>query len=139
MHKHRMTREVRRALVIGASSPGGLGEAVARRLATENMELIVAGRRLAALKPLAVSIGGRAAACDVTDEASIAALMDQTGPLDIVVNAAGTTLGQSILKLRREQITAQLDMHVTANLLLLKHAAPAMANGGSVVLFSSIT
>lgn len=134
-----MERMQRRALVIGASSPGGLGEAAARRLAEDGATLVVAGRDLARLERLAAELGARALVCDLADEASIAALIDASGPLDVVVNAAGTTLGQSILKLRRDQIEAQFGVHVTANLLLLKYAAPAMPRGGSIVLFSSIT
>jgi len=134
-----MERMVPTALVIGASSPGGLGEAVARRLSQDGARLILAGRRPDALAPLADEVGGRTLACDVTDEADIEALIGAVGSLDILVNVAGTALAQSILKQRREQIDAQLAMHVTANLLLLKHAVPAMPRGGSVVLFSSLT
>ncbi|RYE75502.1 MAG: SDR family oxidoreductase [Oxalobacteraceae bacterium] len=134
-----MERIERTAIVIGASSPGGLGEAVARRLAADGVRLILAGRRLEPLERLALETGGRAVACDITDEASIMALVAQAGACDVLVNAAGTTLGQSILKLQREQIEAQLAIHVTGNLLLLKHAGPAMTAGGSIVLFSSVT
>lgn len=133
--------ERRTSLVIGASSPGGLGEATARRLAAGGDAVIVAGRRIDALERLADEIGGRAIACDLEDEDSIAALVAEAGPIRVVVNAAGTTLGQSILKIRREQIEAQWGMHVTANLLLLKHVGGSMmtVGGGAIVLFSSVT
>ncbi|HEX7804368.1 MAG TPA: SDR family oxidoreductase [Pseudoxanthomonas sp.] len=134
-----MERTSPTALVIGASSPGGLGEAVVRRLARDGAGLVLASRRPDALAPLAERIGGRTFACDVTQEADIAALVEAVGPIDILVNAAGTALAKSILKLEQEQIQTQLAMHVTANLLLLKHAVPAMPRGSSIVLFSSIT
>lgn len=126
-------------MVLGASSPGGLGEATARRLVADGAQVIVAGRRMESLEALAGETGGEAAHCDVTDEASLAALADRAGPVDILVNASGTTLGQSILKLQRAQIEAQYAVHVTANLLLMKHVVPAMPRGGSVILFSSVT
>jgi len=122
--------QARTSLVIGASSPGGLGEATARRLAAKGDAVIVAGRRLDALERLAGEIGGRAIRCDVEDEESIAALVAEAGPIRVAVNAAGTTLGQSILKLKREQIEAQWGMHVTANLLLLKTLGGAMKDTG---------
>lgn len=125
--------------MIGASSPGGLGEAVTRRFAIDGIDLILAGRRIGALEALVSELGGRARACDVTDENDVAGLMSEVGPIDILVNAAGTTLAQSILKIRREQIEAQFEMHVTANLLLMKHAVPVMSAGSSIVLFSSVT
>ena len=128
-----------RGLILGASSQGGLGEAVARRLAADGVELVVAGRRLEALQALASEIGGTAAQCDVTDEDSLSALAETAGAIDVLVNAAGTTMAQSILKLSRAQIDAQYAVHVTANLLLMKHVVPAMPRGSSIVLFSSVT
>jgi NAD(P)-dependent dehydrogenase (short-subunit alcohol dehydrogenase family) len=127
------------ALVLGASSGGGLGEAVARRLAGHGFELIVAGRRLEPLQALASEIGGTAIQCDVTDEEQIAAMAEAAGPLDIAVNAAGTTDVGGIAKIRRERIEAQLAIHVTGNLLFMKHVVAQMGQGGSIVLFSSLT
>ncbi|HLO21450.1 MAG TPA: SDR family oxidoreductase, partial [Sphingomicrobium sp.] len=70
----------RRALVLGASSPGGIGEAVARRLAREGYSLILAGRRRSTLDALADEMGATALTCDVTDEDSVAAMFDAAGP-----------------------------------------------------------
>jgi 3-oxoacyl-[acyl-carrier protein] reductase len=134
MNAHRRT-----ALVIGASSPGGLGEASARRLAADGLHVIVVGRRIEPLDMLAAHIGGRAIVCDVREESAIAALIGVCGPIDVLVNAAGTTMARSIVKLTRESIEEQFAIHVTANLLLLKHAAPVMPAGASVILFSSLT
>lgn len=127
------------ALVIGASSEGGLGEAAARRLRADGFRLLLAGRRQAPLDALADELGGSAILCDITDEDMIAAMVVEAGTVDVVVNAAGTTLGQSILKIRREQIESQFAVHVTGNLLLMKHVVPAMPRGGSIILFSSVT
>ena len=134
-----MERERRTALVIGASSPGGLGEATARRLASDGLDLIVAGRRIEPLQQLASELGGRALRCDLGDEQSIASLINESGPIAVLVNAAGTTMGRSIVNLTREAIEEQFAIHVTANLLLLKHAVPVMAPSGSIILFSSVT
>lgn len=131
--------ERRTALVIGASSRGGLGEATARRLALDGFDVIVSGRNIAALRALAAQLAGRAIACDLADEDMIADLVSQSGPLDVVVNAAGTTMARSIVKLTRDAIEQQFAIHVTANLLLLKHVAPVLPAGGSIVLFSSLT
>lgn len=129
----------RKALVIGASSAGGLGEAVAVRLADEGCHVTVAARREGAVAALAERIGGASAACDVTDEVSLQALLTASSPLDIVINAAGTTCAGGIASIRRKQLDEQMALHFTANALLLKYAIPAMPNGGSVVLFSSVT
>ena len=129
----------RTALVIGASSPGGLGEAVARRLAGDGCQMTVAARSSGAVADLAGAIGGKHAVCDIRDETSIAALFAQTGPVDVLVNAAGTTCAGGIARIERAQIEDQMELHFTANALLLKHAVPAMPDGGNVVLFSSLT
>lgn len=129
----------RTALVIGASSRGGLGESAARRLSADGFRIIVAGRNRSALDHLAAEVHADALSCDLEDEHSIASMVAESGSVDVLVNAAGTTLGQSILKIRREQIESQLAVHVTGNLLLLKHIVPVMPRGGSIILFSSVT
>lgn len=129
----------RRALVLGASSRGGLGEAIARRLSDDGYRVTVAGRRRGPLESLADSIGAEVLTCDVTDEDSIAAMSAAAGNIDVAVNTAGTTDVGSIAKIQRERIEAQLAVHVTGNLLFLKHIAPHMPSGGSIVLFSSLT
>ncbi len=134
-----MNGERKRALIIGASSPGGLGAAAARRLAGDGAEVVVAGRRIEPLEALAAEIGGRAIVCDVTYEDAIVAALADAGPLDILINAAGTADAQPIAKLKRARIEAQLAIHVTGNMLLLKHAAGTVERGGTVILFSSLT
>lgn len=134
-----MATRDKRALVLGASSPGGLGEAVARRLAREGYQLVLAGRRREQLDALVAETGGAALTCDVTDEDSIAAMFSAAGPLDVAVNTAGTTDVGSIAKIKRERIEAQFALHVTGNLLFIKHALTQLGDGGAIVLFSSLT
>ncbi|WP_340588828.1 SDR family oxidoreductase [Erythrobacter alti] len=134
-----MSDKGRKALVIGASSRGGLGEAVARRLAASGCHVTVAARSEEAISQLARELDGRHAVCNIRDEASLATLFESSGPVEIVVNAAGTTCAGGIARIERAQLEDQMELHFTANALLLKHAAPAMSGGGSVVLFSSVT
>ena len=131
--------EPRNALVLGASSPGGLGESVARRLASEGYRVAIAGRRREPLEQLAEEIGGTAHVCDVTNEENIAALVAAVGSIAVAVNAAGTTDVGGIAKITREAIEAQFAVHVTGNLLFMKHVVAAMGAGGSIILFSSLT
>jgi NADP-dependent 3-hydroxy acid dehydrogenase YdfG len=99
-----MERSNRQALVVGASTPGGLGAETARRLAREGFYEALAGRRQDALAALANEIGARMVPCDILYEDSIVAMIGAAGTFDVLVNAASTTLGQSILNLRRQQI-----------------------------------
>lgn len=127
------------ALVLGASSPGGMGEAVALHLAADGYRVIVAGRRREPLEALAAKLDGKALTCDVTDEDSIAAMVAAAAPIAVAVNAAGTTDVGGIAKIDRARIEAQLAIHVTGNLLFMKHVVGQMAAGGSIILFSSLT
>lgn len=127
------------ALVIGASSPGGLGEAVARRLRNDGIRVSIAGRNMSRLALLAEEIGAEAIPCDMEQEDSISTALERCGPLDLLVNASGTADASPISKVTRERIERQLAIHVTANMLLLKHASQQVRSGGSIVLFSSVT
>jgi NADP-dependent 3-hydroxy acid dehydrogenase YdfG len=85
------------AVVTGASS--GIGEATARRLATEGFHVVAAARRADRLAELISQIGPDATAvtCDVTDDTSVAALAEAvTGlgaPVTLLVNNAGGARG----------------------------------------------
>lgn len=84
------------ALVTGASS--GIGAGLAAMLAAEGARVVLAARREAELRRVAGGIdaaGGVALpiVTDLTDDASLAALLTQTrrelGPVDVLVNNAG--------------------------------------------------
>jgi NAD(P)-dependent dehydrogenase (short-subunit alcohol dehydrogenase family) len=83
-----MTKPV--AVVVGVGP--GLGSAVARRFAAAGMKVAVARRRAEELSGLATEIGGKAYACDATEQASVEALFaavdtDLGTPLVVVYNA----------------------------------------------------
>jgi NADP-dependent 3-hydroxy acid dehydrogenase YdfG len=85
------------AVVTGASS--GIGAATARRLAAEGFHVVAAARRLERLDKLVAEIGPDATAvgCDVTSDASVAALAEAVGglggPVTLLVNNAGGARG----------------------------------------------
>jgi NAD(P)-dependent dehydrogenase (short-subunit alcohol dehydrogenase family) len=133
------------AVVTGAAQ--GIGLAVATRYAAEGATVVLSdldGDRAAAA---AEAIGGSAsgAACDVTAEAQVAALMagiaEQHGGLDIAVANAGIAtvtplVGQSLADWRKV-VSVNLD----GVFLTLTHAAGAMAasGGGALVTIASVT
>jgi NAD(P)-dependent dehydrogenase (short-subunit alcohol dehydrogenase family) len=81
------------AVITGGAS--GIGEATARRFVQEGARVIVADVQVAAGQRVADSLGdaARFVACDVTDEAQVAAAVDLAvatwGQLDIMFNNAG--------------------------------------------------
>ena len=62
----------RKALVMGASSPVGMGAAIARAYRDAGAEVAIAARRADALEALAGEIGAQHRACDVTKDDSMA-------------------------------------------------------------------
>ena len=87
-----MRLEGRTALVTGGA--GGIGAATARRLAAEGARVAVGDLDADGARAVAGEIDGFAASLDVADTASVAravqATTDELGPIDVLVNNAGT-------------------------------------------------
>jgi 2-hydroxycyclohexanecarboxyl-CoA dehydrogenase len=87
-----MRLEGRTALVTGGA--GGIGAATARRLAAEGARVAVGDLDAGAAGEVAAEIDGLATELDVTDTASVgravAAVGEAFGPVDVLVNNAGT-------------------------------------------------
>jgi 2-hydroxycyclohexanecarboxyl-CoA dehydrogenase len=79
--------EGRRVFVTGGSK--GIGAAVARRLAAEGADVVLAARGLEDAQSVADEIGGTAVALDVGDADAVAAAVGTHGPFDVLVSNAG--------------------------------------------------
>jgi short-subunit dehydrogenase len=127
-----------RILVTGAS--GGLGQAIARAFAARGASLILTGRRLQVLEPLAQELGGRAIQCDASDRSQLDRLAQEAGDVDVLIaNAAlpGTGL---LTDLTQEQVDRLLEVNLRAPVTLARALAPAMIARGSghMVFISSL-
>jgi NAD(P)-dependent dehydrogenase (short-subunit alcohol dehydrogenase family) len=76
-----------RALVTGAGR--GIGAGIARELASDGWEVVVAARTREQVEAVAGEIGGRAVALDVTDRAAVERAVAEAEPLDLLVANAG--------------------------------------------------
>jgi short-subunit dehydrogenase len=134
------------ALVTGAS--GGLGTYIARALAREGMDVAVSGRREDALAAVALELRGlgvraEAVPADLADLAQVDPLIDATegalGPIDVLVNNAGVEISAAFTQLTRQELTAMVDVNLTAPLLLTHRVVPGMLSRGRghVVFISS--
>src|SRR5436853_222863 len=82
-----------RALVTGAS--GGLGQAIARKLARSGASLVVTGRNERELAALADETNAMSVRADLTNDADVQHLCDLAAEVDILVsNAALPSSGQ---------------------------------------------
>ena len=131
------------AVVVGASGQKNFGSSIARRLAKAGAKVVVSARRKEPLEALASEIGGLAIACDVTDESQIANLFStaksEFGRVDIAVNSAGGMGGGPIADATAEDMLPTLQVSFIGAILIFKHAAANMDNGGSIITISSLT
>lgn len=121
------------ALVTGASS--GLGEGLARGLASAGARVAVLARRHDRLVKLADEIGGMAVACDLLDLARIGEIVPriagELGGPEILVNAAGNLFTREPAE--REPLGAirqTLDLNLTAPFRLAQEVFPHMLPAG---------
>jgi 2-hydroxycyclohexanecarboxyl-CoA dehydrogenase len=82
-----MRLEGRKALVTGGAS--GIGAAIARRLGAEGAIVVIGDLNAAGAGEVASEFGGEAVGLDVTEAASAAAVVEELGPFEILVNNAG--------------------------------------------------
>jgi len=126
------------AIVTGGN--GGIGLGMARGLAEAGASVVIAARNpeksAAAVKELQ-DLGSNASsiACDVTDEASIAALVDEAvgrhKRIDILINNAGTSVRKRPEDLTAEDWHLVLDTNLSSAFLCSKACYPVMKQGGS--------
>lgn len=128
----------RNALVIGGAS--GIGWAVANGLATEGCRVTIADLNADGAAARAAELGPphAGAGVDVTDEDTVAALFDRTGPLDVVVNTAGIGGVGRITELALEQFRAVVDVCLIGAFIVIKHAGRHLRDGGSLVSLTSL-
>lgn len=140
--------EGKKAIVLGASSEGNMGQVIAQRLIDEGAEVLVAGRKDAVLKAFADKTGCHWTSCDITDEASVNALADTAvatmGGIDIAINSTGWGLLKPFLDVTREDLDAMTALqlvgpHQFFQAMVRKMARSLGGRGGSIITISSAT
>jgi 3-oxoacyl-[acyl-carrier protein] reductase len=135
----------RTAIVTGAS--GGIGSAVAERLAADGFAVVVhyAGNADRAEQTVAAitASGGQAEAmrADVADETEVSALFDRAeqayGGIDVVVHTAGVMLLAPLAKADLADVDRMLRTNVRGTIVVAQQAARRVQPGGAIVTFSS--
>ena len=133
------------AIVTGAS--GGIGRAVAVRLAQEGMAVAVhyAGNRDRAQQTAdeVVAAGGRSlmVTADVADEDQVATMFDQVeaefGGVDVIVNTAGIMLLSPLAELKLDDFDRMHRTNVRGTFVVDQQAARRVRTGGAIINFSS--
>jgi len=129
------------ALVTGAAA--GIGRAITDRLVADGAVVLAGDVDVTGLAALSAAHGDRVITrhCDVTDEASVAALADlaaDRGGLDIAVANAGKGAYGLIVDHTLESWREIIDLCLTGVFLTVKHAGRVMNDGGSIVNIASL-
>jgi 3-oxoacyl-[acyl-carrier protein] reductase len=124
------------AVVIGGAS--GIGWATAQALAAQHDRVTIADRNADGAQSRAAELGQSSAVVDVTDEASVQRLFEQTGPVDVVVNCAGFSNVGLITDMPVDQFRDVIDVCLTGAFIVAKHAGRNLRPGGVLVSISSL-
>jgi NAD(P)-dependent dehydrogenase (short-subunit alcohol dehydrogenase family) len=139
--------EGKTAVILGAASPGNMGQVTARLFAREGARVMVAGRKEEPLKALAEEIDGAWALCDITSHADVHALADKAatafGRVDIAINTTGWGLLANTLEITQEQLDQITDLQFKGVHHFLQAFVKVMSaqkpSGGSIIALSSAT
>lgn len=134
------------AIVTGASA--GLGVHIARALASEGMNLVLAARSAQALEEVAAEIrrlGVKAIAAptDVSDDRQLENLVQKAliefNGIDVLINNAGIANFRPFPEIESEEIRRTINVNLTASLLLTRLVLPHMmaARQGHIVNMAS--
>ncbi len=132
-----MSLEGRGVVVTGGGR--GIGRAVARRLAEAGAVVVVCARSTEQIENVAEELraGGlqaHAVRCDVTNEASVAAMAEEAierlGTVDILVNNAGIALSNPVKRLPLEEWNQIIAVNATGTFLCTRAFLPGMVDRG---------
>ncbi len=134
----------RTALVTGSTR--GIGRGIAQTLAEAGARVAVVGRDESRASGVASELPGEAAgfACDVTDAASVAELVERVekelAPVDILVNNAGITRDNLLVRIKDEDWDAVLDANLKAAFVATRAASRGMMKRrwGRIINISSV-
>ncbi len=127
-----MSQPGRVAVVTGASR--GIGAACARALSAAGFAVVVSARSREKIERVAGALAqlgrpARAVVCDVTSEASVAALLraaEEFGPVAVLVNNAGAAASMPVVKTTLDEWNSLMAVNATGAFLCTRAFLPGM-------------
>ena len=118
-----------RVLITGCST--GIGRAAAIELTKRGFEVIATARRPETLEDLDVA---EKLALDVNDDASVNAVRDSVGDIEVLVNNAGIGIHAPVEKVPLDKFRQVLETNVIGVVRMIQAFAPQMRERGSGVI-----
>ena len=136
-----MTMQISGAKVLLTGATGGLGQAIARSLASRGAQLVLTGRRTDVLEPLAAELSASVRAVDLADPAAVLSLAGESADVDVLVLNAALPGSGRLDSFSLDQMERVIDVNLRAPIVLAHELAPHMlARGrGSLVFISSLS
>jgi NAD(P)-dependent dehydrogenase (short-subunit alcohol dehydrogenase family) len=134
-----MTGSLQDQTVLVVGRGGGLARGIVLAARDAGAHVVAAGRDQDALS---AAYDGEPAVsteyADLTDESSIEALGKRLGSVGHVVSTGSARARGKVADLDRDAVRLSFDTKVIGPLMLAKHLAPRVAEGGSFVIFSGV-
>jgi len=127
-----------RVLLTGAT--GGIGHAIARKLAGAGAKLVLTGRRADVLSPLARELDATPMSVDLSTPVELTRLLDHVGEVDILVANAALPASGLLESFSLEEIDRALAVNLRAPIVLAHELTPGMVSRkhGHLVFVSSL-
>jgi NAD(P)-dependent dehydrogenase (short-subunit alcohol dehydrogenase family) len=134
--------ELKDKVVVITGGSGGIGKAMAEAFMNEGAAgIMLADLDAAAVAQAAADIGCNGMACDVTDEAQVAALVaateDQYGQVDVFCSNAGAGGNGLLTDAANEVWQQQWELHVMSHLYAARAVLPGMIERGEGYLLNT--
>ena len=132
------------ALVLLTGATGDIGRRLAVRLAQAGADVTVVARGRDALDEVARQVGGRAVACDLTEQTALRALVARVErghrPVDVLVNNAAIEIAAHLADLDADDLDQVVRLNLLAPAELCRQVLPGMLarRNGHLVNISSL-
>jgi len=136
-----VTQQLRGARVLLTGATGGIGHALARALHRAGADLVITGRRVDVLEPLARETSAEVVAADLGDAEQLESLAKAAGDVDVLVANAALPGTGDFASMGTPRIDATIDVNLRAPIMLTHTFLPAMLDRGHghVVLIGSLS
>lgn len=130
-----------KGVLVTAAAGSGIGSSTARRCIEEGARVVIADKHERRLLETATELGVPGIVCDVTDEASVQAMVASAGELlggiDVLVNNAGLGGTAEVHEMTDEQWSLVLDVTLTGTFRVTRATLNHMYSRGAGVIVNN--